>query len=124
MKQEGNTIFAEGNKKLYIKKLDLLTSQYTCGTVMLPVEGVLQPTTVTPEDVMEVYDVVIGTNSYKIQANSYGDLVSGLIRLKYSIDDELALIANSRIRDISAEDKDFQEWRTECKRIAKKYIDA
>jgi len=124
MKQEGSTLFAEGGKKLYIEKLDLLTSQYTCGTVMLPIDGVLQTVTVEPADIVELYNVSIGNKTYKIKADSYGELVTGLIRIKYSLDDELALIANSRIKDVSEEDKAFQEWREECKRIAKQYIDA
>mgnify|MGYP006335360611 CR=1 FL=1 len=92
MKQDGRTLYAEGKKVLYIEKLNKYTRQYTCGTVMLPIEGV------------------------------YEELVTNLIRLKYSLDWELSLIANSRIRDISKDDKDFQDWRAESKKIAKNLI--
>ena len=122
MKQDGRTLYAEGKKVLYIEKLNKYTRQYTCGTVMLPIEGVLQEVTVTPEDVEEVYKVEIDGNTYRVKGNNYEELVTNLIRLKYSLDWELSLIANSRIRDISKDDKDFQDWRAESKKIAKNLI--
>ena len=122
MKQDGRTLYAEGKKVLYIEKLNKYTRQYTCGTVMLPIEGVLQEVTVTPEDVEEVYKIEIDGNTYRVKGDSYEELATNLIRLKYSLDWELSLIANSRIRDISKDDKDFQDWRTESKKIAKNLI--
>lgn len=122
MKQDGRTLYAEGKKVLYIEKLNKYTSQYTCGTVMLPIAGVLQEVTVTPEDIEEVYKVEIDGNTYRVKGDSYEELVTNLIRLKYSLDWELSLIANSRIRDISKDDKDFQDWRAESKKIAKNLI--
>ena len=122
MKQDGRTLYAEGKKVLYIEKLNKYTRQYTCGTVMLPIAGVLQEVTVTPEDVEEVYKVEIDGNIYRVKGDSYEELVTNLIRLKYSLDWELSLIANSRIRDISKDDKDFQDWRAESKKIAKNLI--
>ena len=122
MKQDGRTLYAEGKKVLYIEKLNKYTRQYTCGTVMLPIEGVLQEVTVTPEDVEEVYKIEIDGNTYRVKGDSYEELDTNLIRLKYSLDWELSLIANSRIRDISKDDKDFQDWRTESKKIAKNLI--
>ena len=123
MKQDGRTLYAEGKKVLYIEKLNKITTQYTCGTVMLPIEGVLQPVTVTPDDVIEGYKVTIDNDDYILEGETYGDLVSEIIRIKYSLDDELALIANSRIRDISKEDEAFQEWRKQSKKIAKSLLD-
>ena len=122
MKQDGRTLYAEGKKVLYIEKLNKYTRQYTCGTVMLPIEGVLQEVTVTPEDVDEVYKIEIDGHTYRVKGDSYEELVTNLIRLKYSLDWELSLIANSRIRDISKDDKDFQDWRAESKKIAKNLI--
>lgn len=119
MKQDNKTLRAEGNKVLYIKKLDLITKQYTCGSVMLPIEGALQKVTVNPEDVIEGYKVTIDEETYILEANSYEELVTALIRVKYSLDAELALIANSRIKDVSKEDHDFQKWRKESKKLAK-----
>lgn len=122
MKQDGRTLYAEGKKVLYIEKLNKYTRQYTCGTVMLPIEGVLQEVTVTPEDVEEVYKVEIDGNTYRVKGDNYEELVTNLIRLKYSLDWELSLIANSRIRDISKDDEAFQNWRAESKKIAKNLI--
>lgn len=123
MKQDGRTLYAEGKKVLYIEKLDKITTQYTCGTVMLPVNGKLQEVTVTKDDVIEGYKVNIDGKDYILEADSYGELVTALIRVKFSLDYELALIANSRIRDISKEDIEFQNWREECKKKAKKLLD-
>lgn len=123
MKQDGNTLYAEGKKVLFIEKLGKITRQYCCGTVMLPIEGVLQPVTVTPDDVIEGYKVTIDNDDYILEGETYGDLVSEIIRIKYSLDDELALIANSRVRDISKEDEAFQEWRKQSKKIAKSLLD-
>lgn len=122
MKQDGRTLYAEGKKVLYIEKLNKYTRQYTCGTVMLPIEGVLQEVTVTPEDVEEVYKIEIDGNTYRVKGDNYEELVTNLIRLKYSLDWELSLIANSRIRDISKDDEAFQNWRAESKKIAKNLI--
>ena len=122
MKQDGRTLYAEGKKVLYIKKLNKYTRQYTCGTVMLPIEGVLQEVTITPEDVEEVYKIEIDGNTYRVKGDNYEELVTNLIRLKYSLDWELSLIANSRIRDISKDDEAFQDWRAESKKIAKNLI--
>ena len=122
MKQDGRTLYAEGKKVLYIEKLNKYTRQYTCGTVMLPIEGVLQEVTITPEDVEEVYKIEIDGNTYRVKGDNYEELVTNLIRLKYSLDWELSLIANSRIRDISKDDEAFQNWRAESKKIAKNLI--
>ena len=122
MKTENNTLIAEGSKVLFIKKLNLIVKQYTCGEVMLPIQGVLQTINITPDDVIECYIVNIDGKEYKIQGNNYGELVSSLIRIKYTLDQELALLANSRIKDVSEQENAFQEWRAECKRIAKKLL--
>ena len=122
MKTKNNTLIAEGSKVLFIKKLNLIVKQYTCGEVMLPIQGVLQTINVTPDDVIECYIVNIDGKEYKVQGDNYGELVSSLIRIKYTLDQELALLANSRIKDVSEQENAFQEWRAECKRIAKKLL--
>lgn len=123
MKQEGNILYAENKKVLYIEKLNKICKQYTCGSVMLPIEGALQRVTVNPEDIIECYIVPIDGVDYKIQGNTYGELVTNLIRTKYSLDDELALVANSRLEyfDLNKEKK-FQDWRQTCKEIAKELM--
>ena len=122
MKTENNTLIAEGSKVLFIKKLNVIVKQYTCGEVMLPIQGVLQTINITPDDVIECYIVNIDGKEYKVQGDNYGELVSSLIRIKYTLDQELALLANSRIKDVSEQENTFQEWRAECKRIAKKLL--
>ena len=122
MKTENNTLIAEGSKVLFIKKLNVIVKQYTCGEVMLPIQGVLQTINITPNDVIECYIVNIDGKEYKVQGDNYGELVSSLIRIKYTLDQELALLANSRIKDVSEQENAFQEWRAECKRIAKKLL--
>ena len=122
MKIENNTLIAEGSKVLFIKKLNVIVKQYTCGEVMLPIQGVLQTINITPDDVIVCYIVNIDGKEYKVQGDNYGELVSSLIRIKYTLDQELALLANSRIKDVSEQENAFQEWRAECKRIAKKLL--
>ena len=122
MKTENNTLIAEGSKVLFIKKLNVIVKQYTCGEVMLPIQGALQTINITPDDVIECYIVNIDGKEYKVQGDNYGELVSSLIRIKYTLDQELALLANSRIKDVSEQENAFQEWRAECKRIAKKLL--
>ena len=122
MKTENNTLIAEGSKVLFIKKLNVIVKQYTCGEVMLPIQGVLQTINITPDDIIECYIVNIDGKEYKVQGDNYGELVSSLIRIKYTLDQELALLANSRIKDVSEQANAFQEWRAECKRIAKKLL--
>ena len=82
----------------------------------------LQTINITPDDVIVCYIVNIDGKEYKVQGDNYGELVSSLIRIKYTLDQELALLANSRIKDVSEQENAFQEWRAECKRIAKKLL--
>lgn len=70
-------------------------------------------------EVQEVYPVLVYTDTYYISGTTYEDIVSELIRQKYSLDAELALIANSRIGKTSKEEE-FQSWRKICKEVAKK----
>lgn len=52
---------------------------------------------------------------------TYGDLVTILIRCKYSLDEELALSANMRTTPEAhaEEDAAFQQWREYCKDVAR-----
>lgn len=73
-------------------------------------------------DVKEVYPIDINGVAYYISATSYGDIVSELIRQKYTIDQELALYANHSIGTHNEQFEKFQEWRIICKETAKKLI--
>ncbi|MBQ3804908.1 MAG: hypothetical protein II844_03750 [Prevotella sp.] len=55
---------------------------------------------------------------------TYGDLVTMLIRCKYTLDEELALAANMRTSPVAHADEDaeFQQWREYCKEVAKQHF--
>ena len=56
------------------------------------------------DDIEEVtYTLFIDKMIY-IKSTNYKDIVTELIRMKYSLDDELALIANSRLNPNSKEE--------------------
>lgn len=57
-----------------------------------------------------------------IKGTTYNELVTSLIRTKYTLDDELALQANYRLNTDSEEEQTFQEWRSKCKEIAKSLL--
>ncbi len=57
---------------------------------------------------------------------TYGTLVSAIIHTKYSIDDELAILANHAADPTDAEHlatyNEYQAWRTEVKTACKEYF--
>lgn len=57
---------------------------------------------------------------------TYGDLVTILIRCKYSLDEELALSANMRTAPEAhaEEDAAFQRWREYCKDVAREHFNS
>lgn len=78
-----------------------------------------------PLDFGEAKVVGVDGLSYMITEDmSYDALVTALIRLKYSLDEELALMANLR-EDADGhrtEEIAFQEWRTKCKEAAREAL--
>lgn len=124
MIKDGNTYTAEGKRVLYIPKLDLTTKMYTCGTVMLPRDGKLTKFVIKPTDIQEVFQVKLDGEDFKIKGDTYAELVTNLIRLKYTLDDELALAANLRVGSVEAKSAEFefQTWRAFCKEMAKQLI--
>lgn len=124
MIKDGKTYTAEGKRVLYIPKLDLTTKVYSTGTVMLPVNGKLKSITVNPGDIQEVFQVQLDGENFKVKGDTYAELVTNLIRLKYTLDDELALAANLRAGDNNAKtaEFEFQTWRAFCKEMAKQLI--
>lgn len=75
----------------------------------------------TLNDIKEGKNIPINNKLTFIPYQNYGELVTNLIRTKYSLDEELALMANSRIKSNSKEERDFQKWRRQCKLLAKQY---
>ena len=123
MIKDGNTYEAEGKRVLYIPKLDLVTKMYSCGTVLLPVNGKLQKFTIKPQDIEEVFQIELDGENFKVKGDTYAELVTNLIRLHYTIDDELALSANIRAgKDVEKQEQEFQAWRAFCKEMAKQLI--
>lgn len=73
-------------------------------------------------------------DTYKVESQSgcihcagipnYDELVTALIRMRYSLDAELALQANLRYDPQSheVEEKEFQDWRAKCKNAAKNFL--
>lgn len=55
---------------------------------------------------------------------TYGDLVTMLIRCKYSLDEELALAANMRTdaEKYEKQDSAYQQWREYCKSVAREHF--
>ena len=78
-----------------------------------------------PRDYEDVYPIDIGDLTYHYNgAESYSELATKLIRLKYPLDAELALAANLRIdcEKYKSEDEAFQQWRTLSKEKAREAI--
>ena len=77
------------------------------------------------------YEILSGPEQEKIPEKfvnaliSYGDLKSMLIKIRYSNDDQIAIVIN---RDDSEEDnlkfQQMQEWRSWCASLAKEIIKA
>lgn len=68
---------------------------------------------------------VDGLNYMITEDMTYDELTTALIRLKYTLDEELALMANLREDAEGHKDEEatFQEWRTKCKEAAREALD-
>ena len=78
-----------------------------------------------PLDFGEAKVVDVDGLSYMITGDmSYDALTTALIRLKYSLDEELALMANLRedAEGHKEEEAAFQEWRAKCKEAAREAL--
>lgn len=55
---------------------------------------------------------------------SYNQIVTSLIRFRYSLDEELALVNNYQWDSEKYKDEytEFQEWRNTCKEAARQYL--
>ena len=122
MIKQNSQLIADEGKTLEYKKNHY--SSLFLGKQILYLNGEVVEADVKEEDVKEVYPVVIYTTNYYISATSYSDIVTELIRLKYSLDDELALLANLRVdpEGYADEDAQFQTWRQKCKEVAKQIV--
>lgn len=122
MTRNGNEVKAERGRILFIEPTGVYTDYAILGNRLEYKDGQRLEYTLTEQNVHEGYMTNIDGEQKFVKASSYSELVSGLIRLKYSIDDELALMANSRVKSVSSEERQFQSWRKKCKEIARQLI--
>lgn len=90
------------------------------GTSEAIIDGKIVQINFKEDEIKEVRPVFINDTVYYISSTNYADAVSELIRQKYSLDNELALIANARLNINQDKEEQFQNWRAQCKAAAKK----
>lgn len=113
--QKGNKLIIKGFNKQF-DELFLGKNNYYIDGKILSLDLIIN-------DISEVKSIKLEGKEYDVElSNNYGQLVTNLIRLKYSLDDELALNANFRLGDTSKENE-FQNWRQICKNKAKEILD-
>lgn len=119
MVRKNNIISADLHKALKVK--GAFVDAVTLGTFLFPDEsGKLISVTTDLNDVDEYWKIQIDNDIYYVKGNTYSEVVSNLIHIKYTLDDEIALFANSRIKDNSDEEYEYQLWRSKCKTAVKK----
>lgn len=118
MKKEENYITPDYGRVLYVKPFKRITTGISLGESYALVDGIQLKYTLVLDDIEEGYLV----DDKFIKGTTYNEVVASLIALKYSYADELALQANARINKDTKEEKDFQEYRKQCKEIAKKLL--
>ncbi len=123
MKIDGNLITPEEGNKLSIRNFNKYFDELFLGRNNYYINDKIQKLNLSIDDIFEVRFIKIDDIEYAVElSNDYGKLVTNLIRLRYSLDDELAISSNIRLGDYSKE-KDFQDWRQKCKNIAKEILD-
>ena len=120
MRVENNIVIADEGKLL--KYRFGFCEQLSLDTRTTVENGQIVLYTPKVDDIKEVIPYRMDENIYYLESTNYPNLVSELIRIKYSVDDELALEANYRINGDSKEEQEFQNWRKECKKIAKQIL--
>lgn len=91
---------------------------YTDGRILQPAKQEL------PEDYEEVTVIDIEGQQIVINATEYDMIVTELIRYKYTLDAELALVNNYQWDSEKYKDEytEFQKWRSACKDAARYYL--
>lgn len=97
------------------------SQEVTLGKASVIKDGKVQTVNLTKNDFELVRRIFIEGNEYFVASDSYADIVTELIRKKYTLNDELAIMANSRLGNTSQEDQ-FQHWRSLCKEAAKQLV--
>ena len=126
MKQEGNKLIAEDNKILRCKIDNIVYGNevYMGKTFYKNGEYIPDGIDTEAKDYEEIWGFEFEDVYITSDANSYESLVTDLLRAKYSLDAELALLANIRkdAEKYAQEEIDFQAWRNRCKQKAKELI--
>ena len=122
MKISNNIVTPNNGNKLGVTYLNNFYDEISLGRNKYFVDGKIKLLNISLNDIYEVTTIEIDKVKYSVKlANNYAQMVTNLIRLKYTLDDELALIANNRLGDNSKENE-FQSWRLKCKTLAKELI--
>lgn len=119
MKKKENILFADNGKSL--KTPYGYFDVVTLGEKTVIKDGKMTTEYYDKKNIKEVTKIQVGDTFYYIEdVIDYGTLVTELIRQKYSLDDELALMANARLGINKDQEEEFQAWRVKCKEAAKK----
>ena len=115
MKIEGNKLTADTGYVLFRKGCS-----FNYG------DAVYMGTADKASDFADCKEVSVDGLSYMMTKDSmtYDELTTALIRLRYTLDEELALMANLRedAEGHKEEEAAFQEWRAECKEAAREAL--
>lgn len=115
-----NTVKAENGKIL--KTSSGYLSELVLGEQISVINGEILSYNLGLDDIKEVNSIQIDDKVYYIESTTYPEMVTELIRQKYTLDAELALYANSRLNPESKAEGEFQLWRKKCKEAAKQWI--
>lgn len=117
-----NNNIVKADQGKYLKtKYDIL-QELTLGEYQTLINGEIITRENKLEDITEVIPVRINNEIYYVSdISNYNKLVTELIRLKYTLDEELAIAANARVGN-NKDEEEFQNWRSICKSVAKNYV--
>lgn len=119
MKTIDNIVYADNGKVL--RHFDKLSSQFQLGENKSLVKGEIITTLIDIKDIEELVPFDLEGKKYYIKEGSKDQMITALIRERYSLDNELALTANSRLGKTDGEEA-FQSWRSVCKEAIKQYL--
>lgn len=122
MKVINGVVYPDSGKYLKIKTCQELYSEIILGPLYIFDGKSTNLVDVKAQDITEVYTIKIGNEYFYVSSTTYPELVTELIRKRYSLDDELALMANSRLDENGEKEIEFQNWRKLCKETAKKVL--
>lgn len=120
MKKIGITIIADEGKQLKNIKHNLIREVFDLGTNLVSTPNGTAKVNIEEKDIIEVHPINVNGYLYYVESYDRNSIITELIRQKYSLDQELALMANARLNPNSKEEQDFQHWRNLCKQAVPK----